>query len=104
VNGAALLLNSYKTWLNEHGQDSAFAASATVDAEKLGEPAYAAALYRWAVELAPGTEDLCLELARLFVNLGGKKKAQTKLLPLSELGGTFSRQNEVQKLLQDAGG
>jgi cellulose synthase operon protein C len=57
-----------------------------------------------AVELAPRVNEFRLELARLYIATGDKSKAKKELVRLSDQGSKFHRQDEVQKLLQDAGG
>jgi cellulose synthase operon protein C len=57
-----------------------------------------------AVELAPRNNDFRLELARRFIDSGENKKAKNELERLSDLAAQFKHQDEVQKLLRQAGG
>ncbi len=66
----------------------------------LGNQQQALAAQLKAIDLSPRSDDLRLELSRIYLANNDKTKARNELSRLSDLGAKFGRQAEVQKLLR----
>lgn len=65
-----------------------------------GQVAQGTALLRKAVEMAPQSGDIRLNLARALIKSGDKKGARGELETLSKMGDQYARQAEVSELLK----
>jgi cellulose synthase operon protein C len=70
----------------------------------LGQKQQALATQLKAIDLSPRSDELRLELARIYLANNDKTKTRNELSRLSDLGAKFRRQDEVQKLLRQLEG